>query len=120
MKNLNMFNSNDIQICSKLRNALNEEFTIQYKNGIYGYIQRRMTYSSNHIEGSILTEDQIDLIFDAEIFDSTGSVVRVRDVEEALGHFLAFNHLIKLLVLFQREQDKFRSKLSYFFDNDLE
>lgn len=97
MKNLDMFNSDDIQICSQLRNALNEEFTIQYKNGIYGYIQRRMTYSSNHIEGSILTEDQIGLIFDAEIFDATGSVVRMKDVEEAQGHFLAFNHLIKTI-----------------------
>lgn len=97
MKNLNMFDSDDIQMCSRLRNALNEEFTIQYKNGIYGYIQRRMTYSSNHIEGSILTEDQTSLIFDTKTLDVNGSVVRVRDVEEAQGHFLAFNHLIKTI-----------------------
>lgn len=97
MKNLNIFNSDDIQICSKLRNVLNDEFTMQYKNGIYGYIQRRMTYSSNHIEGSTLTEDQISLIFDAKTLDANGFVVRMKDVEEAQGHFLAFNHLIKTI-----------------------
>ncbi|EDO59246.1 Fic family protein [Clostridium sp. L2-50] len=97
MKNLNIFNSDDIQICSKLRNALNDEFTMQYKNGIYGYIQRRMTYSSNHIEGSTLTEDQTSLIFDTKTLDANGFVVRMKDVEEAQGHFLAFNHLIKTI-----------------------
>lgn len=97
MKNLNIFNSDDIKICSKLRNALNDEFTMQYKNGIYGYIQRRMTYSSNHIEGSTLTEDQTSLIFDTKTLDANGFVVRMKDVEEAQGHFLAFNHLIKTI-----------------------
>ena len=54
MNNMTIFDYDDIQICSKLRKALNDEFTMQYKNGIYGYIQRKMTYSSNHIEGSTL------------------------------------------------------------------
>lgn len=97
MKKLNMFDSDDIQMCSRLRNALNEEFTIQYKKGIYGYIQRKMTYSSNHIEGSTLTEDQTGLIFDTKTLDANGSTIRIKDVEEAQGHFLAFNHLVKTI-----------------------
>lgn len=97
MKKLDMFDYDDKQICSKLRNALDDEFTMQYKNGIYGYIQRKMTYSSNHIEGSTLTEDQTGLIFDTKTLDANGSTIRIKDVEEAQGHFLAFNHLVKTI-----------------------
>ena len=97
VKNSDISEPNDALLCSKLRKTLSDEFTIQYKNGIYGYIQRRMTYSSNHIEGSTLTEDQTGLIFDTKTLDANGSVVRMKDVEEAQGHFLAFNHLIKTI-----------------------
>lgn len=95
--NNTIFDYDALQICSKLKKTLNDEFTIQYKNGIYGYIQRRMTYSSNYIEGSSLTADQTGLIFDTETLDTNGSIIRMKDIEEAQGHFLAFNHLIKTI-----------------------
>lgn len=96
MKNMNVFDS-DNTLCKKIREALTEEFRVQDKNGIYGYIQRHLTYSSNHLEGSTLTEDQTACLFDTKTLVPDNVIYRIKDVEEAQGHFLAFNHLIKTI-----------------------
>lgn len=96
MENMNVFDSDDI-LCKNIKKALIEEFRVQDKNGIYGYIQRHLTYSSNHLEGSTLTKDQTACLFDTKTLVPNDAVYRVKDVEEAQGHFLAFNHLIKTI-----------------------
>lgn len=97
MDDMNMFSVDDNTLCQKLKKSLKEEFKAQYKNGVYGFIQKTMAYSSNHLEGSTLTQDQTSMLFDTRTLDSAGMSLRVKDVEEAQGHFLAFNHLIKTL-----------------------
>lgn len=96
MENMNVFAS-DNTLCKKIKEALTEEFRVQDKNGIYGYIQRHLTYSSNHLEGSTLTEDQTACLFDTKTLVPDNVIYRIKDVEEAQGHFLAFNHLIKTI-----------------------
>ena len=99
MDDMNIFNVDDDTLCQKLKKTLEAEFRTQYKNGVYGFIQKTMAYSSNHLEGSTLTQDQTSMLFDTRTLDSAGMSLRVKDVEEAQGHFLAFNHLVKTLDL---------------------
>jgi Fic family protein len=75
------------------------EFSEQIRNGVYGYTSRELAYHSNKIEGSTLTKEQTASLFDTRAIVSTDSleVYRAKDVEEANGHFLMFNHMLKTL-----------------------
>ena len=53
----------------------------------------RMTYNSNHIEGSILTEDQTRQIFETNTID-VGGGVPVDDILETVHHFRAIDYVI--------------------------
>lgn len=98
MRDMNYFSQiSDTELCEKLKARLLYEFSIQDKNGVYGYVQKTMTYNSNHVEGSTLTQDQTNLLFDTRTLDKENAPLRVKDVEEAQGHFLAFNHLLKTI-----------------------
>lgn len=79
-----------------LRESLQYEFKNHVKNGIYSYTQKKLAYSSNRIEGSTLTADQTSLLFDTGTLYSD-EVFRAKDIEEANGHFLMFNHMLKTL-----------------------
>ena len=52
-----------------------------------------MTYNSNHMEGSRLTEDQTRLIFETNTID-TGDGVPVDDILETVHHFRAIDFVI--------------------------
>lgn len=67
------------------------------RSGIYGLTQRMMTYNSNKIEGSTLTEDQTASLFDTGVITPTNEIIRTKDIEEANGHFAMFNHMLKTL-----------------------
>ncbi len=97
MREMGLFNESESILCANMIKVLQEEFLSQYKNGLYGFIQRNLTYASNHLEGSTLTKDQTSLLFDTQTLTFDGDVIRSKDVEEAQGHFLAFNHLIKTI-----------------------
>ena len=47
--------------------TLREEKAAKISGGLYHELQVRMTYNSNHIEGSRLTEDQTRLIFEITV-----------------------------------------------------
>lgn len=97
MEKMGVFDRENAVICSKIKEMLKEEFAKQYKNGLYGYIQTKLCYDSNHLEGSALTQDQTSLLFDTQTLQFDGTLIRSKDIEEAQGHFLAFNHLIKTI-----------------------
>jgi len=61
--------------------------------GLYHELQVRLTYNSNHIEGSKLTEDQTRLIFETNTIDAGGSVA-VDDILETVHHFRAIDYVI--------------------------
>lgn len=65
------------------------------RSGIYAVTQRSLAYNSNKIEGSTLTEKQMASIFDTGTLSSDKDLIRTKDVEEATGHFMMFNEMLK-------------------------
>lgn len=61
--------------------------------GLYHELQVRMTYNSNHIEGSKLSEDQTRLIFETHTIDAQENMA-VDDIIEAVNHFRAIDYCI--------------------------
>ena len=72
---------------------LREEKEAHVSGGLYHELQVRMTYNSNHIEGSRLTEAQTRMIFETSTIDA-GDGVSVDDILETVHHFRAIDHVI--------------------------
>ncbi len=72
---------------------LREEKETRVPGGLYQELQVRMTYNSNHIEGSKLTEDQTRMIFETDTLDA-GDGIPVDDVLETVHHFRAIDYVI--------------------------
>ena len=76
-----------------LLQILRDEKEIRLSGGIYHELQVTMTYNSNHIEGSRLTEDQTRMIFETNTVDA-GEAVPVDDIIETANHFRAIDYVI--------------------------
>ena len=94
---------------NKLLNILKQEKDMKLKGGIYHKIQIALTYNSNHIEGSTLTEDQTRLIFETKTIGVTDVGLNVDDIIETNNHFICVDTVI----------DKAKEKLSEKFIKDL-
>ena len=86
------------QLCRKISDnpvlqLLREEKEAEISGGLYHELQVRMTYNSNHIEGSRLTEDQTRLIFETNTLNVVDGVP-VDDVLETVHHFRAVDYVI--------------------------
>lgn len=79
--NKKVFSSN------KLLNILKEQKDMGLPGGIYHKTQIALTYNSNHIEGSTLTEDQTRLIFETNTIGVKNGNLNVDDVVETANHF---------------------------------
>ena len=73
--------------------TLRDEKNAKISGGLYHELQVRMTYNSNHIEGSKLSEDQTRLIFETRTIHS-GDGVPVDDIIETVNHFRAIDYVI--------------------------
>lgn len=80
---------------NKILQQLREEKEINLSGGIYHELQVRMTYNSNHIEGSKLSEDQTRHIFETDTVD-IGDGVPVDDILETVHHFRAIDYVIDI------------------------
>ena len=58
-----------IESDNKILQILRDEKEMHLPGGLYHELQVRMTYNSNHIEGSKLSEDQTRLIFETNTID---------------------------------------------------
>ncbi len=76
-----------------LLQTLRDEKSIQLPGGLYHELQVRMTYNSNHIEGSKLSEDQTRMIFETSTIDA-GDGIPVDDIIETVNHFRAIDYVI--------------------------
>ena len=76
-----------------LLQTLRDEKQIRMSGGLYHELQIRMTYNSNHIEGSKLSEDQTRMIFETNTVDVAGGVP-VDDIIETVNHFRAIDYVI--------------------------
>lgn len=74
---------------------LKDEKSTKISGGLYHELQIRMTYNSNHIEGSKLTEEQTRYIFETNTLN-VGENVPVDDIFETVHHFKAIDYVIDM------------------------
>lgn len=89
---------NPEEICRYISNniilqTLRDEKNIRMPGGLYHELQIRMTYNSNHMEGSRLSEDQTRLIFETNTVNAEDGVP-VDDIIETVNHFRAIDYVI--------------------------
>lgn len=76
-----------------LLQMLRDEKSIGMTGGVYHELQVRMTYNSNHIEGSKLSEAQTRMIYETYTVDVSGGIP-VDDILETVQHFRAIDYVI--------------------------
>ena len=79
---------------SPLLYALREQKDMGLRGGIYHRTQIDLTFNSNHIEGSRLSEEQTRLIFDANSIAADGGTANVDDIIETSNHFRCVDIII--------------------------
>lgn len=72
---------------------IRDEKEAKISGGLYHELQVRMTYNSNHIEGSRLSEDQTRYIFETNTINAPDGVP-VDDIIETVHHFQAIDYVI--------------------------
>ncbi|MBR3254088.1 Fic family protein [Candidatus Saccharibacteria bacterium] len=79
-----------------LLDILRRENKLQIKGGIYHQVQIDLTYNSNHIEGSRLTEDQTRYIFETHTVGALAKYegIRTDDIVETSNHFRCIDYII--------------------------
>jgi len=80
---------------NKILQVLREEKQAKISGGLYHETQVRLTYNSNRIEGSKLTEDQTRLIFETNTIGAENGVP-VDDIIETANHFRAIDYVIDI------------------------
>lgn len=68
---------------------------MQLKGGIYHRVQIVLTYNSNHIEGSRLTEEQTRYIFETNTVGMNKGTVNIDDIIETTNHFRCIDMIIE-------------------------
>ena len=82
---------------------------MKLKGGIYHRTQIDLTYNSNRIEGSKLTEEQTRYIFETNTIGATHETINVDDIIETSNHFRCIDLVI----------EKAKSKLTEAFIKEL-
>ena len=73
---------------------LQREQRTKLPGGLYHETQVRLTYNSNHIEGTRLTEDQTRFIFETKTIGALSKDLPIDDVLETVNHFRCIDHVI--------------------------
>lgn len=79
-----------------LLNIFREQKSIKLNGGIYHKTQVELTYNSNHIEGSKLSEEQTRYIFETNTIGVTNASVDVDDIIETVNHFKCIDYCIDI------------------------
>jgi len=104
-----------IESDNKILQILRDEKEIRLPGGLYHELQVRMTYNSNHIEGSKLSEDQTRLIFETNTIDM-GDGIPVDDILETVHHFRAIDYCIDCAE--EKLTEEIVKKLHYIIKHD--
>ena len=78
-----------------LLEILKREKEAALKGRIYHKIQVELTYNSNHIEGSKLTQEQTRFIFETKTIGISDTAVKVDDIVETVNHFRCVDLVIE-------------------------
>jgi len=104
-----------IESDNRILQILRDEKEIRLPGGLYHELQVRMTYNSNHIEGSKLSEDQTRLIFETNTID-IGDGIPVDDILETIHHFRAIDYCIDCAE--EKLTEEIVKKLHYIIKHD--
>lgn len=104
-----------IESDNKILQILRDEKEIHLPGGLYHELQIRMTYNSNHIEGSKLSEDQTRMIFETNTIDM-GDGIPVDDILETIHHFRAIDYCIDIAE--EKLTEEIIKKLHYIIKHD--
>lgn len=77
-----------------LLEILRREKASKLSGGIYHKIQIELTYNSNHIEGSRLTHEQTQYIFETNTIGFESKTLNVDDIVETANHFKCVDMVI--------------------------
>lgn len=80
---------------SPLLERLRQEWEARMKGGIYHRTQIDLTYNSNHIEGSRLSEEQTRRIFETNTLGVVDDTLRIDDILETVNHFRCIDYVIE-------------------------
>ena len=82
----------------KLLEILQEEKLSNLKGGIYHKTQIKLTYNTNRIEGSKLTEEQTRYIYETNTLftKNEAEATNIDDIIETLNHFRCFDFMLKI------------------------
>ena len=79
----------------KLKEEIIKQKNCKFKGNIYHYSQVNFAYNSNKIEGSILTEEQTEAIYEtASFIPKTEALIKLDDIIETKNHFKLFDYII--------------------------
>lgn len=98
-----------------LLDVLKREKDSSYKGGIYHKLQIMMTYNSNHIEGSKLSEEETRLIFETKTIGKIDEKINIDDLIETSNHFSCFDLVIDLAKT--KLNESFIKQLHYILKN---
>lgn len=85
-------------LLDKLKKELLEQKNIKFKGNIYHYSQVNFAYNSNKIEGSKLTEDETEEIFDTDSFiPKSDDAIKLDDLTEMKNHFRLFDYCLDII-----------------------
>ncbi len=87
-------NFDDILETNQILQTLQKEKMLKLGGGLYHETQIKLTYNSNHIEGSKLTEDQTRYIFETKTLGELPTNVQLDDVIETNNHFRCIDYVI--------------------------
>lgn len=77
---------------------LTEEKQAKVKGGLYHQTQINLSFNSNRIEGSKLSEEQTRYIFETQsLCASSGETLWVDDIVETVNHFRCFDYMLDSL-----------------------
>ena len=80
---------------SKVKYELIKQKESKFKGNIYHFSQVNFCYNSNKIEGSKLTSDQTEAIFDTSSFiPKSDDAIKLDDLIETKNHFKLFDYML--------------------------
>lgn len=78
-----------------LLEQLLKEKEMNYRGGLYWLTQVKLTYNSNRIEGSRLTEEQTRYMFETKtLIQTENEATPIDDIIETQNHFELFNYML--------------------------
>ena len=87
--------NSDLVDANVILKTLQTEMKLKVSGGLYHETQIKLTYNSNHIEGSKLTEDQTRYIFETKTVGDLPSNIHIDDILETNNHFRCIDYVIE-------------------------